>query len=95
MAGQATENEQKFAGVAKQKKLCSGYPQSDGVSPESAWKSSGIIKTLKPPVKSAQDVRIWRLNVLRSFVNQHYSKPVFIEFPSSLNISTRSGSWTA
>jgi hypothetical protein len=48
----------------------------------------------KPPVKSARDVRIWRLNVLWSFVNQHYSKPVFREFPSSLNVSDRSGSWT-
>jgi hypothetical protein len=48
----------------------------------------------KPPVKSAWDVRIWRLNVLRSFVNQHYSKLVFREFPSSFNVSNRSGSWT-
>ena len=35
----------------------------------------------KPPVKSARDVRIWRLNVLRSFVNQHYSEPVSRDFP--------------
>jgi len=39
----------------------------------------------KPPVKSARDIRIWRLNVLRSFVNQHYSEPVSRHFPSSLN----------
>ena len=48
----------------------------------------------KPPVKSACDVRIWRLNVLRSFVNQHYSEPVSRDFFPSLNLSLRSGCWT-
>jgi hypothetical protein len=45
MAGQATESERKIAGVAKPKKLCSGYPQSDGIRSESARKSSGSVKT--------------------------------------------------
>jgi hypothetical protein len=35
-----------------------------------------------PPVKAARDVRIWRLNVLRSFVNQHYSEPISRYFHS-------------
>jgi hypothetical protein len=45
MAGQATESERKIAGVTKQKKLCSEYPQSDGIRSESARKSSGSVKT--------------------------------------------------
>ncbi|EDQ98390.1 uncharacterized protein LACBIDRAFT_335999 [Laccaria bicolor S238N-H82] len=27
----------------------------------------------KPPLKTSRDIRIWRLNVLRTFVNQHYT----------------------
>ncbi|EDR06366.1 uncharacterized protein LACBIDRAFT_300550 [Laccaria bicolor S238N-H82] len=27
----------------------------------------------KPPLKTSRDIRIWRLNVLRTFVNQHYN----------------------
>lgn len=34
----------------------------------------------KPPLKTSRDIRIWRLNVLRTFVNQHYSKPVPRDF---------------
>jgi hypothetical protein len=34
----------------------------------------------KPPVKTSRDIRIWRLNVLRAFVNQHYSEPVPRDF---------------
>ena len=48
----------------------------------------------KPPVKSAHDFRIWWLNVLQSFVNQHYSEPVSRDFFPSLNLSLRSGCWT-
>ena len=29
----------------------------------------------KPPMRSSTDVRKWRLNVLRAFINQHYSEP--------------------
>jgi len=53
-----------------------------------------ILDPLKPPVKSAHDIRIWQLNVLQSFVNQHYSELVSRHFPSSLNFFLRSGSWT-
>jgi hypothetical protein len=28
----------------------------------------------KPPCKTSRDIRIWRLNLLRSFVNEHYSE---------------------
>jgi hypothetical protein len=43
MAGQATESERKIAGVAKPKKLCSGYPQSDGIRSEKQWQRKDLI----------------------------------------------------
>jgi len=45
MPGQAAETHWKFTAPARQKIFCSDYPKSDGVWPESAQKSSGIIKT--------------------------------------------------
>jgi hypothetical protein len=44
MAGQATESERKIAGVAKPKKLCSGYPQSDGIRSEKQWQRKDLLK---------------------------------------------------
>jgi hypothetical protein len=60
MAGQATESERKNAGVAKPKKLCSGYPQSDGIHSESARKSSGSVKTSKKRARSTS--KYWELS---------------------------------
>ena len=45
MPGQAPENHRKNTVVKKQKNMDSAYPQSDGVRSESAWKSSGSVKT--------------------------------------------------
>jgi hypothetical protein len=42
MGGQATESEWKIAGVAKPKKLCSGYPQSNGVRSEKQWQRKDL-----------------------------------------------------
>jgi hypothetical protein len=43
MAGQATESERKIAGVTKQKKLCSEYPQSDGIRSEKQWQRKDLV----------------------------------------------------
>ena len=45
MPGQAPENQRKNTVVKKQKNMDSAYPQSNGVRSESAWKSSGSVKT--------------------------------------------------
>jgi len=44
MPGQAVETHQKITALARQKNLCSGYPKSDEVWLEFAWKSSGSVK---------------------------------------------------
>jgi hypothetical protein len=50
MDGQATESQWKIAGVAKQKKLCSGYPQSDGIRSEKQWHHKDLPEEKKSPV---------------------------------------------
>ena len=35
----------------------------------------------KPPMRSSTDVRKWRLNILRAFINQHYSEPRPTDLP--------------
>ncbi|EDR11038.1 uncharacterized protein LACBIDRAFT_324513 [Laccaria bicolor S238N-H82] len=45
MLGKASDIHRKICCISKQKNICSAYPQSDGVRPESARKSSGSVKT--------------------------------------------------
>ena len=58
MPGQALENHWKNTVVKKQKNMYSAYPQSDGVCSESAWKSSGSVKTSNIDSKSSHDISV-------------------------------------